>query len=60
MENKNLYAEEKFCSFINKTIILSSKGYYKKQMRSSSSEKVIVDVESNYRPIPLDSVDMYG
>lgn len=48
MENKNLYAEEKFCSFINKTIALSSKSYFKKQMRIVNKEKVIVDDE-DYR-----------
>ena len=42
-EDKNTkdYNEIRFDSFINKTIILSSKDYYRKQMRNGSREKTI-------------------
>lgn len=39
MENNN-YKEERFDSFLNKTIILSSKLYFKKQMNFVSKENV--------------------
>ena len=45
MENKNNYKEERFDSFLNKTIILSSKTYFKKQSNISNKEKTIVDNE---------------
>ena len=47
MENKIVYNEEKFDSFLNKTIILSSKAYFKKQMRIANREKTIIDDEEN-------------
>ena len=47
MENKIVYNEEKFDSFLNKTIILSSKAYFKKQMRIPNREKTIIDDEEN-------------
>ena len=47
MENKSVYNEEKFDSFLNKTIILSSKAYFKKQMRIANREKTIIDDEEN-------------
>lgn len=34
MENQNTYKEERFDSFLNKTIILSSRTYFKKQMNT--------------------------
>ena len=37
--------EEKFDSFLNKIIILSSKYYYKKQMRINGRENTIIDNE---------------
>lgn len=43
MENNSLYKEERFDSFLNKTIILSSKCYFKKQMRVINKERAIVD-----------------
>lgn len=43
MENNNLYKQERFDSFLNKTIILSSKCYFKKQMRVINKERAIVD-----------------
>lgn len=45
MENKNSYYEARFDSFLNKTIILSSKDYYRKQMNITNTEKTIVDDE---------------
>ena len=48
MENKNFYKEERFDSFLNKTIILSSRSYFIKQMNLMSKEKVIVDNEDYY------------
>lgn len=47
MENNNLYKEERFDSFINRTIILSSKRYFKKQMNIIKKEKTIID-DVNY------------
>lgn len=43
MENKNDYKEERFDSYLNKTIILSSRTYFKKQMNIMQKEKTIVD-----------------
>ena len=47
MENKNTYNEERFDSFLNKTIILSSKDYFRTQMGLSTKEQTIVD-DMNY------------
>ncbi len=38
--------EKRFDSFLNKTIILASKGYFKKQMNIMNKERVIVDDEN--------------
>lgn len=46
MEYKNDYKEERFNSFLNKTIILSSKAYFKKQAKINDTEKIIVDDEN--------------
>lgn len=46
MESKNQYKEERFDSFLNKTIILSSKAYFKKQMNIINKENTIVDNEN--------------
>ncbi len=46
MENKSVYNEERFDSFFNKTIILSSKRYYKKQMKIIGKERTVVDDEN--------------
>lgn len=43
MENKNLYKEERFDSFLNKTIIMSSRTYFKKQMNIVEKENTILD-----------------
>ena len=45
MENKNDYKEERFDSFLNKTIILSSKLYFKRQMNFVTRENTIMDNE---------------
>ena len=45
MENKNAYKEERFDSFLNKTIVLSSRTYFKKQMNINKKERTIVDNE---------------
>ncbi len=45
MKDKNEYKEEKFDSFINKTIIMSSRTYFKKLMNINNKEKTIVDNE---------------
>lgn len=45
MENKNVYKEERFDSFLNKTIILSSKYYFKKNMNIANKENTIIDNE---------------
>ena len=42
---RNDYKEERFDSFLNKTIILSSRRYFKKQMNMANKEKIIVDDE---------------
>lgn len=47
MESKNDYKEERFDSFLNKTIILSSRTYFKKQINIVNKEKTIVD-DINY------------
>lgn len=43
MENKADYKEERFDSFLNKTIILSSRTYFKKQMNKMDKERIIMD-----------------
>lgn len=43
MENKNYYKEERFDSFLNKTIILSSKRYYKYEKAKDFNELKIID-----------------
>lgn len=39
MGDKNNYKQERFDSFLNKTIILSSRTYFKKQSNISNKEK---------------------
>lgn len=46
MENKNDYKEERFDSFLNKTIILSSKRYYKYEITKDFNELKIIDDEN--------------
>ena len=42
---ENNYKEERFDSFLNKTIILSSRTYFKKQMNTVKKENTILDNE---------------
>lgn len=46
MQTKN-FNEEKFDSFLNKTIIYSSKWYYRTQMKVANNENLIVDDENS-------------
>ena len=46
MENERNYNEERFDSFLNKTIIYSSKSYFKKQMNTANKEKTIINDEN--------------
>lgn len=46
MISKKDYKEEKFDSFLNKTIILSSKNYYKKEITKDIAEQKIIDDEN--------------
>lgn len=45
MESKSNYNEERFDSFLNKTIILSSRTYFKKQINIINKERTIVDMD---------------
>ena len=47
MENKESYKEERFDSYINKIIIFSSKGYFKKQMSIVNKERMVIDNEED-------------
>ena len=55
MESKNNYNEERFDSFLNKTIILSSRTYFKKQMNIIDKEKNIIN-DMDYSAILNDFV----
>lgn len=46
MKNKNDFKEERFDSFLNKTIILSSKRYHKYEMAKNFNELKIIDDEN--------------
>lgn len=62
MENKNNYRNEKFDSFLNKTIILSSRKYYKNESTKDLKELKIIDDENyteymkNYLKYSIDEV----
>lgn len=43
MENKNTFKEERLDSFLNKTIILSSKQYYRNEITKDLRELKIID-----------------
>ena len=45
MEKNKSYKEERFDSYLNKIIIFSSKGYFKKQANLVNKERTIVDDE---------------
>ena len=55
MEN-NDYREERFDSFLNKTIIFASKGYFKKQITTDTKEQTIFDDE-NYQQLIYELLD---
>lgn len=48
LKNDDLIKNQKFDSFLNKTIIMSSKTYFKKQMDIIDKEKSIIDDEDYY------------
>ena len=58
MENSNNYKEERFDSYLNKIIIFSSKGYFKKQMNINNKEITIIDDEEDSSAL-LKAVEMY-
>ena len=45
---ENNYKEERFDSFLNKTIIMSSRTYFKKQMNIANKENTILDNENYF------------
>lgn len=45
MESKDLYKIQRFDSFLNKTIIMSSRKYFKKQLNIIDKENTILDNE---------------
>lgn len=55
MENKNDYKEERFDSFLNKTIILNSRKYYQKEITRNFKELKIMDDE-NYNEYMRDYI----
>lgn len=59
MENKENYKEERFDSFLNKTIILSSKDFFRKQMNVVNKERTIVDDE-DYSAFLEDFIERNG
>lgn len=48
MENKNDFKEERFDSFLNKTIILSAKRYYIQETTKDAKELNIIDDENYF------------
>lgn len=69
MENKSLYNEQRFDSFLNKTIIMSSKKFFIKQMNIVNKENTILDnkdycaflqgcIDSNCPFSAIDDVDV--
>lgn len=59
MESKNNYKEERFDSFLNKTIIFSSKDFFRKQMSISNKEKTIID-DADYSAFLEDFIERSG
>ena len=57
MENSNNYKEERFDSYLNKIIIFSSKGYFKKQMNIFDKERTIVDKEDSCALLKCVTID---
>lgn len=59
MGNKKNYKEERFDSFLNKTIIFSSKDFFRKQMSISNKEKTIID-DADYSAFLEDFIERSG
>lgn len=57
MENESDFKEERFDSFLNKTIIMSSRTYFKKQMNIINKERTIVD-DGDYTAFLQDFIDL--
>ena len=57
MESKSNYNEERFDSFLNKTIILSSRTYFKKQMNIIDKERLMIN-DMDYSAILDDFVTL--
>ena len=57
MESENDYKEERFDSFLNKTIILSARTYFKKQMNIIDKERLMIN-DMDYSAILDDFVTL--
>ena len=57
MGDKNNYKQERFDSFLNKTIILSSRTYFKKQMNIIDKERLMIN-DMDYSAILDDFVTL--
>ena len=57
MGSNNDYWEERFDSYLNKIIIFSSKGYFKKQMNIFDKERTIVDKEDSCALLKCVTID---
>ncbi len=57
MKNKNTFKEERFDSFLNKTIIFSSRTYFKKQMNTINKENTILN-NNDYSAFLQGFIDM--
>ncbi len=57
MERENDYREERFDSFLNKTIILSARTYFKKQMNIIDKERLMIN-DMDYSAILDDFVTL--
>ncbi len=57
MERENNYREERFDSFLNKTIILSARTYFKKQMNIIDKERLMIN-DMDYSAILDDFVTL--
>lgn len=57
MGSNNDYREERFDSYLNKIIIFSSKGYFKKQMNIFDKERTIVDKEDSCALLKCVTID---
>ena len=57
MGSNNDYREERFDRYLNKIIIFSSKGYFKKQMNIFDKERTIVDKEDSCALLKCVTID---